>query len=111
MRKPQEAQVVGERVRTSANGWAVSTSWGHWFEPSTAHLDLPGYAETLIAPWVKRAGEAAKARDLLPWVLPSDFGLLRSAWQREQGERGLVALRVSIRVTPGDCERVHHLRD
>src|SRR5437870_9161817 len=26
-----------ERQRTDANGCTKSTSWGHWFEPSTAH--------------------------------------------------------------------------
>src|SRR5262245_46350779 len=28
---------VGELARTGANGCTVSTSWGRWFEPSTAH--------------------------------------------------------------------------
>jgi hypothetical protein len=28
---------LSEPIRTDANGCTKSTSWGHWFEPSTAH--------------------------------------------------------------------------
>jgi hypothetical protein len=48
-----------ERPRTSA---ANRQAGGHWFEPSTAHLNLRSYAETRMAPWVRCARNASNAR-------------------------------------------------
>ena len=81
-----ETAVTNADSRSGRGDWVEgrckSTSWGHWFEPSTVHFGFAWQRENRVTLRVRRVGEDAEQRGWFPHRFPhGNSARSRLAWQ------------------------------